>query len=85
MASGSPFQLIDALGRHNVPFVIIGGHAVTFHGYLRATEDTDIVYLRSAETDELLLQALKRVRNPSPTRKRGTNLDFDASLAYASG
>ena len=61
MDSGSPFQLIDILSKHNVPFVIIGGHAVTFHGYVRATEDTDIVYLRSAESEEFLLQALADV------------------------
>lgn len=49
MDSGNPFQLIDALSSHNVPFVIIGGHAVTFHGYVRATEDTDVVFRRSEE------------------------------------
>ncbi len=54
MASGSPFQLIDILSSHNVPFVMIGGHAVTFHGYVRATEDTDIVYQRSDEAVEQL-------------------------------
>ena len=61
MDSGNPFQLIDALSRHHVPFVIIGGHAVTFHGYVRATEDTDIVYHRSAESEESLLRALTEV------------------------
>ena len=61
MDSGDPFQLIDVLSRHGVPFVIIGGHAVTFHGYVRATEDTDIVYRRSAETEEFLLRALTEV------------------------
>lgn len=44
MDSGDPFRLIDVLARHNVPFVIIGGHAGTYHGYVRATEDTDIVF-----------------------------------------
>lgn len=61
MDSGNPFQLIDALTSHSVPFVIIGGHAVTFHGYVRATEDTDIVFQRSAEAERSLLQALTDV------------------------
>lgn len=37
MESGAPFRLIDALIKHDVPFVIVGGHAVTYHGYVRAT------------------------------------------------
>lgn len=61
MDSGDPFQLIDAMRSHNVPFVIIGGHAVTFHGYIRATEDTDIVFLRNSESESLLLAALSAV------------------------
>ena len=47
MESGDRFRLIDVLVKHEVPFVIVGGHAVAFHGYVRATEDTDIVFLRS--------------------------------------
>ena len=33
MASGSPFPLLDVLARHDVPYVVIGGHAVCAHGY----------------------------------------------------
>ena len=61
MDSGNPFQLIDVLSRHDVPFVIIGGHAVTFHGYVRATEDTDIVFRRSPESESSLFDALSEV------------------------
>ncbi|MCH8043251.1 MAG: hypothetical protein IID44_05985 [Planctomycetes bacterium] len=61
MDSGNPFQLIDTLRCHDVPLVIIGGHAVTFHGYVRATEDTDIVFQRSAEAERSLLQALTSI------------------------
>jgi len=61
MDSGNPFQLIDVLSRHDVPFVIIGGHAVTFHGYVRATEDTDIIFWRSPESESSLFDALSDV------------------------
>lgn len=53
--------LLDVLSRHGVPFVVIGGHAVNFHGLLRATEDTDLVWLRDAETEKRLLQALLEI------------------------
>ena len=62
MESGDPFRLIDVLSSHDVPFVIIGGHAVTYHGYVRATEDTDIVFERSSAAEAALLDALQEVQ-----------------------
>jgi hypothetical protein len=41
-----------------VPFVIIGGHAVNFHGYVRSNEVADLVWLRSRESEATLLSAL---------------------------
>jgi hypothetical protein len=52
------FPLLETLARHGVPFVIIGGHAVNFHGSLRATEDVDVVWLRSASSERSLKAAL---------------------------
>ena len=61
MNSGAPFHLIDVLIRHDVPLVIIGGHAVTYHGHVRATEDVDVVFRRTAESEAALLGALTEV------------------------
>src|SRR5688500_8097085 len=61
MESGDPFRLIDVLTKHDVPFVIIGGHAVTYHGFVRATEDTDIVVRRTPESDQALFAALNEM------------------------
>ena len=36
-------ELLLALGDADVRFVVIGGIAVGVHGYVRATEDLDIV------------------------------------------
>ena len=38
-------ELLSLLNAHDVDYVIIGGHAVAFHGYPRFTKDLDI-YLR---------------------------------------
>jgi len=54
-------ELLSVLRRHKVPFVVIGGHAVNFHGYRRATEDTDVVWLRTNEAEQSLLHALTEV------------------------
>lgn len=57
----SELEIFDALRRHKVPFVVIGGHAVNFHGYGRLTEDTDVVWLRSPQTEQSLLLALSEI------------------------
>ena len=61
MALGDPFRLLEALNRHRVPFVVIGGHAVNFHGFVRATEDTDVIILRSLDCERAVLGALTEV------------------------
>ncbi len=56
-----PGGILDVLARAGVPFVVIGGHAVNFHGYVRTTEDADIVFFRSPESEARLLKALESV------------------------
>jgi hypothetical protein len=58
MIDTKPIQILQALRDHRVPFLVIGGHAVVFHGHVRATEDMDILYWRAADPDEHLLAAL---------------------------
>lgn len=54
----SVFQILQ---RHGVPFVVIGGHAVIVHGFVRATEDYDVVFLRTPGSETRLLAALKAI------------------------
>ena len=61
MESGDLFRLLDVLAKHNVPFVVIGGHAVAFHGYVRATEDMDVVVPRTPVIEQALLAALAEI------------------------
>jgi hypothetical protein len=58
----TPFEFLASLARARVPFVIIGGHAVNFHGYVRTTEDTDIIFHRTTASEAALLHALQSVR-----------------------
>jgi hypothetical protein len=44
-----PLAIFHTLAAAGIPFVIIGGHAVNFHGYIRTTEDADIVFRRTPE------------------------------------
>jgi hypothetical protein len=54
-------ELLKILTDHRVPGVVIGGHAVTFHGHIRETEDLDVIWLRSPDAERSLLAALTAV------------------------
>ena len=56
-----PLELFERLAEAGVPFVIIGGHAVNFHGYVRTTEDADAVFERTASSETILLQVLQSI------------------------
>ena len=50
--------ILEALVREGVEFLIIGGVAVGFHGYVRATKDVDIVPAPDPENLEKLARVL---------------------------
>jgi len=89
MENGDPFHLLDVLSRHDVLFVIIGGHAVTYHGFVRATEDTDVVFRRTPETESSLLDALAEVNacwiGDEIDPATGIERTFPVSLPYIRG
>ena len=60
--SGDPLAIFRVLTQAGVPFVIMGGHAVIFHGYIRTTEDADVVFRRTPATEAALLRALQSIQ-----------------------
>ena len=54
-------ELLRVLIRHRVPIVVIGGHAVSFHGHIRATQDLDVIWLRTPRSEVALLDCLTEV------------------------
>ena len=61
LSSDDPLNVFQLLARAGVPFVIIGGHAVVFHGYVRTTEDADLIFERSGASEAALLEALQSI------------------------
>jgi hypothetical protein len=85
--------LIDTLARARVEFIVIGGVAATVHGSARATLDLDLVYRRSDDNVDRLVQALTPLSpylRGAPaglpfafdvdTARRGLNFTLDTSL-----
>lgn len=57
-----PAQLLGALHRRGVAFVVIGGYSLAAHGYIRATKDIDIVPDPDGENLSRLADALKALQ-----------------------
>lgn len=52
-------QMLQALARNNVRFMLIGGYAVIYHGYARTTADMDIWLALGNDNKEKLAKALQ--------------------------
>jgi hypothetical protein len=52
-------ELVAALNQNRAEFVIVGAHAVAFHGYARGTNDLDILIRSTPENIPRVLAALK--------------------------
>jgi len=59
--------LVEALHGRSVEFVVIGGVAVGAHGYLRSTEDLDVVPNPDPENLTRLTGALRDLESTLPT------------------
>jgi len=51
-------EVCRLLNRHNVDYLLVGGMAVSFHGYARATADIDFWFAPTTENYFKLLKAL---------------------------
>ena len=60
-------SLLEALHGHGVEFVVIGGVAVGAHGFIRGTEDLDIVPNPDADNLKRLAEALGKLESTLPT------------------
>lgn len=58
MSDSQTLSIVDQLMKRGVDVVVIGGHAVIFHGYLRTTEDIDLVFRRTPSNEERLYEVL---------------------------
>ncbi len=52
-------DFLRALNRHRVRYLLIGGYAVAFHGYPRATKDLDLWIEASPENAARVLAAIR--------------------------
>ena len=57
-------DILSAFSAEKVKFMVVGGYAMAFHGYVRATGDIDLWIHASPENAERVWQALKTFGAP---------------------
>lgn len=51
-------KLLELFGEYGVRYALVGGHAVTYYGYVRTTQDMDLLVLPTADNAERIMRAL---------------------------
>jgi hypothetical protein len=51
-------EFLQCLNASSVRYLVVGGHAVSFHGYPRFTHDIDLVVVPDLDNAERLIEAL---------------------------
>ncbi|HMD68250.1 MAG TPA: DUF6036 family nucleotidyltransferase [Chitinivibrionales bacterium] len=57
-------EFLKLLNKRNVDFIIVGGYAVAFHGYVRTTKDLDILFRNTPQNIRNLRSALNHFGFP---------------------
>ena len=71
MTSFDPARVFETLDRHGVDYLTIGAWAVIAHGYVRATEDIDLI----ARLDDANILRLAAALSELNARLRGVDAD----------
>ena len=75
--------LLDLLARfreQNVDYVLIGGQAVRLNGYLRATEDIDVLIKATRENGEKIIRALNFLESASELKPEWFSTSGEAEM-----
>ena len=51
-------EFLQCLNAHDAQYLVVGGHAVSFHGYPRFTHDVDVVVLPTERNAKAVLAAI---------------------------
>jgi len=71
-------ELIAALCRENVEFIVIGGVAATVHGLDRYTSDLDVIYRRTPDNIQRVAKAMDPLSPSLRGAPEGLPFRFDA-------
>lgn len=59
-------EFLQLLNEHKVKYLLVGGYAVSLHGYIRYTSDMDIWILSNKTNAKKIVNVLKDFNNLTP-------------------
>lgn len=78
-------EMLFALADNQVDFILIGGYAVIYHGYVRTTGDMDVWVRPTNENKEKLLEAFRKLGFDPEGIKQLEKLDFTSVVVFHIG
>lgn len=72
-------KIIGSFNKHKVDYIVIGGYAIILHGYLRATEDIDVLIKMTPENISAFQKALTEIYDDSEIKE----ISFDELQKYS--
>jgi predicted nucleotidyltransferase len=78
-------EMILALLKNQVEFILVGGYAVIYHGYVRATGDMDVWLRPTNENKQLLIEVFKKLQFDPDGVKKLSEMDFTEVVIFHIG
>ena len=75
-------ELLSLLNSHRVDFIVVGAHALAFHGIPRFTEDIDFFVAKSKQNIDRLAQALQEFGVTVPESSRDEMVSRDRGVIF---
>ena len=78
-------QLLNALNSNKVKYLVVGGYAVNYYGYIRTTGDIDL-WLEPSKGNQLnIATALKEINIEDNAIQEFLSLDFTQPVSFSDG
>ncbi len=79
-------KFLEQFIRHDVDFILIGGYAVNYHGYIRATGDMDVWLKPDNENKKKVISAFRDLNlHPDDLTKLDESFDFEQVVVFHFG
>lgn len=81
--SGDLLRICKALNEQGAKYIVIGGMAIVYHGYLRGTEDIDLLVERTDENIAKLKESLSILPDNAVSEMRDSDLETYGTVRIA--
>jgi hypothetical protein len=78
-------EMLLALVSHNVDFILVGGYAVIYHGYIRTTGDMDVWIRPTNENKEKLVAVFEKLQFDPAGIEKMRQFDFNGIVVFHVG